>query len=320
VSVISRGAIETTYGFSGQELRGLAAHTDGKFAVLLWNPGTAVMTLSKRGSGGGQLWATNLNSAYARWDEWLGGSRLAYGNGLYATYFTVYGVSSWPEGHYGDQLAYVNDAGVKQSGGWDWGCSHSMAQLVSYHPDLAKFASVCASDCYPEKGIMANHNHEIYFADGNCGGLAAAQLGGMALAEGGWKLVFNALDRPCCTGKGIGLATIDTNYAGRYTWLTGTDGSFERDPVLGRLGTSTQSDRYVVGWTTTNNGAYWLGLMDGEGNFLRGPEDVTAAGVRWGSRDDSFRTRADGTISWVYGEPLGTQLVLFQLDGGEYLP
>jgi hypothetical protein len=45
-----------------------------------------------------------------------------------------------------------------------------------------------------------------------------------------------------------------------------------------------------TGWRTTNDGKYWLGIIDGAGNFLRGPEDVTAAGVRWGNRDDSFRS------------------------------
>ena len=70
----------------------------------------------------------------------------------------------------------------------------------------------------------------------------------------------------------------------------------------------------------SGNGQQILGIIDGQGNFLRGPEDVTAVGVRWGNRDDSFRTRADGTVSWVHGEPLGTEIVLFRLDGGAYFP
>jgi hypothetical protein len=320
VSVISGASIEHTYNYAAKSLRGLVAHDDGGFAILLWQPATETMWLSKRATNGSEVWTSSLNSDIAKADFWLGGSRLSYGDGLYAAYFTALGIpGAWPEGHYGDQLTYVNDSGVKQSGGWDWGCSHSMAQLVSYHPDLAQFLPVCSSDCYPEKGILARFNR-VYTADGNCGGLVSAQLGQIALGDGTWKVVFSALSKPCCTGRGIALATVDAGFEGTFTWLTNTNGSYERDPVLGRLGTDLQADRYVVGWTTTNNGAYWLAIVDGAGAFIRAPENLAPAGVRWGNRDDSFRTRPDGTVSWVYGEPLGTGLTLFRFDGTAYLP
>ncbi len=73
-----------------------------------------------------------------------------------------------------------------------------MAQLVSYHPGLAQFAPICSSDCYRTKGILIDDYYRVYEADGNCGGLVAAQLGGIAPAANTWKLVFSALDRPCC--------------------------------------------------------------------------------------------------------------------------
>jgi hypothetical protein len=323
VSVIAGASIEHTYNYAAKSLRGLVTHDDGGFAILLWQPSTETMWLSKRATNGSEVWTSSLNSDIARADFWLGGSRLSYGDGLYAAYFTVYGISGPYATHHGDQLTYVNDGGVKQSGGWDWGCSHSMAQLVSYHPDLAEFLPVCSSDCYPQKGIIAMFStgyNRVYAADGNCGGLVSAQLGQIALGDGDWKVVFNALSEPCCTGRGIAFATVDAGFDGAYTWLTNTNGSYERDPVLGRLGTELQSDRYLVGWTTTNNGAYWLAIIDGEGTFIRAPENLAPAGVRWGNRDDSFRTRPDGTVSWVYGEPLSTELTLFQFDGTAYLP
>jgi hypothetical protein len=324
VSLISGASIEHTYNYAARSLRGLVAHDDGGFAILLWQPTTETMWLSRRAANGSEVWAANLNSAIARADFWLGGTRLSYGNGLYAAYFTVLGIpGAWPAGHYGDQLTYVNDSGIIQPEGWDWGCSHSMAQLVNYHPDLAQFLPVCSSDCYPEKGIIAMSGtgyDRVYAADGNCGGLASAQLGQIALGDGDWKLVFNALSRPCCIGRGIALAAVNASLEGTYTWLTNTDGTFERDPVLGRLGTDLQADRYLVGWTTTNNGAYWLAVINGQGTFIRAPENLAPTGVRWGNRDDSFRTRPDGTVSWVYGEPVSTKLTLFRFDGTAYLP
>jgi hypothetical protein len=140
-------------------------------------------------------------------------------------------------------------------------------------------------------------------------------LGQVALAADSWKLVFSALDRPGYEGKGIGLATIDGDFQSSFVWLTDTDGQWERDPAVARLGVDLGSDRYLVGWRTTNDGVYWLGVIDGDGGLLMGPEEVSSVGISWGDRDDSFRTRADGTVSWVQGDALGTALRLFRFDG-----
>ena len=320
VSVISGSTVERTFDFPAKSVRGLVAHDDGTFAVLLWDPDTDIIWLSKRGENGDEIWTTNLNSEIAIADFWLGDGRLAYGNGLYIAYFTVKGVSGGFTGHHGDQLTFVDDNGVIQDGGWGWGCSHSMAELVSYRADLDQFVAVCSSDCFPGKGIFINSSHQVYEADGNCGGNVSAQLGQFALGEGSWKLVFNALDRPGYEGHGIALATIDADYQSDFTWLTNTDGSYERDPVIARLGSDGETERYLVGWTTTNDEAYWLGIIDGEGNFLAGPEDVTSAGVRWGNRDDSFRMRADGSVSWVQGDEMRRTLRLFRFEESTYIP
>ena len=319
ISIISSAAIERTFDYQAQSVRGLVAHGDGNFAVLLWRSDPSVMYLSKRDRNGNAIWTTNLNSTMAVADFGLGDSRLVYGNGLYAAYFTVGGVADPLTGHYGDQLTYVGDNGSIQPGGWIWGCSHSMAQLVGYHPGLNQFMPVCSSDCLPSKGIVADYN-QIYEADGDCRGRVSAQLGQIALGEVSWKLAFNAWGTSCCAGHGIALATIDKNYQSSITWLTHTDGAYEEDPVIARLGSGVQAERYVVGWTTVNDDVYWLAVIDGEGNFLAGPEEVTSAGVRWGNRDESFRTRPDGSVSWVQGEPTDTALRLFRFDGSAYLP
>lgn len=319
VSVIS-DTIEHTFDFSAQSIRGLVAHDDGTFAVLLWDPNAEIIWLSKRGENGDEIWTTNLNSEIAVADFWLGDGRLTYGNGLYIVYFTVQGVSGGFTGHHGDQLTFVGDDGVIQDGGWGWGCSHSMAELVSYRADLDQFIAVCSSDCFPGKGIFVNGGHQVYESDGNCGGCVSAQLGQFALGEGSWKLVFNALDRQGYEGHGIALATIDEDYQSDFTWLTNTDGSYERDPVIARLRPDGETERYLVGWTTTNDETYWLGVIDGAGHFLAGPEEVTSAGVAWGNRDDSFRTRADGSISWVQGEPTSTGLHIFRFEESTFTP
>lgn len=321
VSVVGNSGIEQTFDFAARSLRGLVAHDNGMFAVLLYDVDNRVIWLSKLQANGAAIWTTNLNSTIAAPDFWLGGSRLAYGDGLYVAYFTVQGTSGGYTDHYGDQLTYVNDSGVVQNGaGWDWGCSHSMAQLVNYHPDLSAFIPVCSSDCYASKGILIEDNHVVYQGDGNCAGFVSTQLGQVARGDGRWLLVFSALDRPCCDGKGIGLAVINSGFASSVTWLTNTDGAYERDPVVANLGTDLSTDRYLTGWTTTNDGVYWLAVIDGAGDFVVEPEEVTSAGVTWGNRDDSFRTRVDGTVSWVQGDPGSTTLHLFRFNGSSYLP
>ena len=316
VSMISGSNIQSTFDFPGASVGGLVAHNDASFAVLLWYSDSNIMRLSRRDQSGNEIWTTNINSDIALFNSWLGGSRLTFGNSEYVAYFTVKGVEgAWPAGHYGDQLTHVDEDGNIQSGGWDWGCSHSMAQLVNYHPDLDKFMAVCSSDCYPGKGIFINHNeHQVFESDGNCGGLVSVQLGQTALAEGSWKLLFNALGRTGYAGHGIALTTIDENYQSNFMWLTNTNGEYERDPVIARLGNSLQSNRYVVGWKTINDDVYWLGVIDGSGNFLAGPEKVSSAGIAWGNRDDSFRTRTDGRVSWVQGNTESTLLYLFYFD------
>jgi hypothetical protein len=320
VSTITGTIITQLVNFSGQSVRGLAAHADGSFAVLRWDAANDIMWMSKHQANGSEIWKTNLNTTIAIPEFWLGDGRLAYGNGKYAAYFTVNGISGGFDGHYGDQLSYVNDSGVIQSGGWDWGCSHSMAQLISYHPQLSKFAPVCSSDCYASKGILANDNQVLYAGDGDCGGMVSTQLGQLAVADQSWKLIFNALNRPSVVGHGVGFATVNGSFQSSYVWLTNTTGDYERDPIMARLGSNLNSGRYLVGWATTNDGVFRLGIVDDTGAFIKGPEELTSTGVRWGNRTDTLRTRVGGTVSWVHGEAGSSQLHLFRLDGRSYLP
>jgi len=319
VSVVaSDGTLSQTYTYAARSIRGLVAHEDGQFAVLLWDGSD--MRLSKRSWTNGEVWTTSVDGGRTSYNPGIGDSRLAYGGGLYAAYFAVHGDSDWMAGHEGDQLTFVNDSGVLQPGGWEWGCSHSMAELIAYHPNLAKFVPVCSSDCYASTGILLNYDQVVCACDGNCGGLVSAQLGQIALSSDSWKLVFNGMTSGGYVGKGVGLATIDGTFQSSYVWLTDTDGSYERDPVIARLGSDLSSDRYLVGWTTIHDGGYWLGVIDGSGAFVFGPEEMFSAGVDWGNRDDSFRTRPDGRVSWVQGDPSGTTLSLFLFDGSAYLP
>ena len=319
VSVISAANhLTQTFDYAGHSIRGLVAHSDGTFATLRYDSGSTIMWLSKYNANGAQVWATNIKGSLTRFDDDIGDSRLAYGNGIYGAYFSVYGVSGWVQGHNGDQLTYVNSSGAVQSGGREWGCSHSMAALINYHPSLAKFMPVCSSDCYASKGILIDDSQVAYPCDGNCGGLVSAQLGQVAQAASAWKLVYSAMDRPGFPGKGIGLATINSSFQSSTVWLTNTSGTYEQDPVIARLGTTIGSDRYLVGWRTSNNGNFYLGVIAGDGSFKFPLELVSSGGITWGNRDDSLRTRSDGKVSWVQGSPTSTTLNYYVFDGSSF--
>jgi len=65
----------------------------------------------------------------------IGESRLEYGDNIFRAYYHVHGVSSWQTGHEGDSLKTITADGVDITE-WDWGCSHSMSNLLKYNPDL----------------------------------------------------------------------------------------------------------------------------------------------------------------------------------------
>ena len=309
VSTVTGSSISATRNFTGSRVRGLVAHDDGTYAVLLKNGAT--LSLSKRAASGAATWTTNLNSTIAEDSSSLGGHRLAYGGGFYAAYWAVHGISGLYAGHEGDQLTFVSDSGVIQAGGWDWGCSHSMAQLAGYFTAGPGFTVFCTTDAYPSPpGLKMNRDTTIFQGDGNQRGLVSVQLGQMAEWENGWKVAFNALDTSGSEAYGVGLATIGGPSPG-VVWLTATEGSYERDPSLARLG-SQVPERFLVGWRTSNDGVFHVGVIDNVGVFLEGPEAMSTTGPGWGNRDDSFRSATDGSVAWLEGSAGSASLKLYR--------
>ncbi len=310
ITQISGASTTTINSFTGLKLKGLVAHNDGSYAVLHWNSPSENMQLAEYNAAGVQQWATTVDTANTEFDDWLGDSRLAYGNETYAAYYTVYGTGSWMDGHHGDQLRYVNGSG-SITGGWEWGCSHSMAELISWDADLG-FTPLCSSDMYPSKGLVKGSSQNLVPSDGNAGGLVSLQLGQMAAGNGEWKAIFNAMDMPCCVGRGIGFVRFGGAAGTNVTWLTNTTGAYERDPAMARLPDAPGGgDRYLVGWRTTNNGEFYLAVVSGDGSIINGPDPVGAAGIAWGNRDNSFQSRPDGSVSWVYGSASSSTVTLF---------
>jgi hypothetical protein len=215
-----------------------------------------------------------------------------------------------------------------------------MSNLLRHHPALGEFLPVCVTDCYPgtdgdfetqsQGGIYLNHDDsKVLDVDGGCNGSVAGELGGLALAPAGWKLVFNAHQAPMTLGQSsydestmdqdIGFASIASDLSvGSVVWLTSTPSIDEADATITRWEPSDDAtEQYVVGWAEPAAAyTYRLARVDASGALLEGPVDVSAS-AQWGRRDDPFRQHYDGDIVWAWFDAAGsTTLHVGRIDSG----
>nr|XP_026695671.1 uncharacterized protein LOC100178652 isoform X2 [Ciona intestinalis] len=293
-------------------------------------------------------WTTLLNSDISVPDRNVGDFRMSYGNGFFIVYFSVYGIDNFANATNGEQVSFVDDGGnLKTTSfpipgqehvktGDDWGCSHSLAQLVNYHSIDNQFIIVCSADLYP-KGISLGDSQSgtlIYRSYGNGKGITSAQLGQIAEANTGWKLVFNAEDTECCPGSGIGFTTIynekntvtSKQQIDPITWITRSNGSHERDPVIARiyLGNLTDTrETYILGWLDILSNEYNVEIINTFGtpilkesklsNIADGLINFTNCNnscLKWGNRDDSFHTLRNGNVGWIAAPPKSSSIWL----------
>ena len=303
---------------AGLECRGIAAEPDGHFAALLWDNATDKIYVRRFDIAGAQAWSTELtNSDNHPTDFGIGESRLEFGGDKYGAYYHVHSDS----GHEGDTLKFTAASTGAQTTQWSWGCSHSMSDLLSYHPQANSFLPVCVTDCYPGTGsgdfatvaiggVYTDNKNKVMSVDAGCNGSVAGELGGAAIAPVGWKVTFNAHQAPATMGdksystatmnQDIAFAAIDAGHklTGAVVWLTTTPAN-EADSALARWqpdGDATE--QYLVGWMEpATPAAYKLARVGAAGNFLEGPTDV-AARAKWGQRDDPLRVHTNHDVVW----------------------
>lgn len=335
----------TTYDLGTFVLRGLSAEPDGNWGALLWQrdsatPNNSKMFVRRYDTAGAQQFSTELDNTNAAADDFnIGESRLEYDvpNTRYGAYFHVHGKPGYfADGHEGDALFWVDKTTGAASLGWQWGCSHSMSNLLRYSPAASFTVPICASDCYPGTtgtnfasdsigGIYLERSasKKVRNFDAGCNGSVATELGGAAPGAAGWKLVFNGHQNPAVNGQGsydkstmnqdIGFQAIsDTRtMSGSIVWLTTSSGVNEANSAIARwqpMGDTTE--QYVVGWTSSPTGeTYYLARVGATGAFLEGPIAITSA--KWGRRDDPFRTHLNGDIVWAWFDSAGSTTLRF---------
>lgn len=316
---------------AGYECRGLAAEPDGHFAALLWRDSDDTILVRRYDAAGMPGTSTGLTNADNNpTDFGIGESRLEFGAGKYGAYYHVHSDS----GHEGDTLKWVAASTGAETTGWDWGCSHSMSNLLTFNATSSAFLNACVTDCYPGTsgsnfatasigGIYLNRREKVMDVAAGCNGSVAGELGGAAPAPGGWKMVFNAHQAPTTLGQDsydentmnqdIGFVSIAGDMtAGDVTWLTTTSAIDEADSALARWEPSDDAaEQYLVGWAEPGNaGVYKLARLSATGAVLEAPIDVTAR-AKWGQRDDPFRQHVNKDVVWAWFDAANSTTLRF---------
>lgn len=220
----------------------------------------------------------------------------------FVAYFNIY--HHFSDGtHQGDQLNYYDLNGNTASGGWGWGCSHSLDLELANVGDAV--GPVCLSDCYPQKAILFNHYTVISSEpSGNCQGGSSAKLGSLlAVADGYWVTYVTPTSG---TNGDVVVQRIMTNGStGPRVFVTNTPTVAEMRPHLTKFG-----DGLLVGWVVSGT-THYLQRLDTAGAPVGAPEMTSGAY----SYANAYFTYPDGDVGWVWTDyNNNTQINLGRFD------
>ena len=265
----------------------LVAHDDG-FAVLVMEANR--MYIERYTNGGTRLFRTELTDADDRVDGWHCG-KLAYDGTHYAAYFAIHGTAGLTEGHEGDKLKYVDGLGNIESGGWEWGCSHSMDVRLFFNGALDM--PFCISDCYPGKGVYVKNQYLISAADGNCAGITNARFGEAVTAAGYGVLIYLSIEGR--THWDVIFDSFETSSpfsVNAEKALTATADQNEINPKI----VPFDSGEILVSWEVSGGDSRTFRFFDADGNALA---DAESLNVHAGPVND-MKVFPNGDIGWAW--------------------
>lgn len=237
-------------------------------------------------------------------NEWFGtgirAGRLIWTGAQWAAYFTVQRL--WPDNvaHYGDTLRLHGADGAPASTVWGWGCSHSMEVGLAQRP--GQLGAICASDCYPQKGVLFNHRTFLYGDSvANCAGKYGTHLGGLVALQDGFWAAFTAGEKR--ESADVALARIGADgKPGAPVWLS-SDKVEDSAPRLARYGAELLVGYRAAGQTGSGAGKDLFtradlasGTAAGAGEALPG-SDLGAA--------SDFLSFANGDVGWAQRSAAG---------------
>jgi hypothetical protein len=276
---------------AGTEARGLVAHDDG--AGVLVRRGDLMVFVRLNDAGAEQASLSIVGGKDhtvegSRWiDDWPHQGRLAWSGTQYAAYFGQTGNHGSAGNHQGDQYAFISPQGVRATGGWDWGCSHSLDDRIAHNGTA--WAPICISDTYPGAGIFFANKTKVSDEPSvtNVGGIA--KLGGLVPAPDGFWMTFTTPEGRASTDVGF-IKISNTGAPSGRVYLTDTASVQEGYSHLAAYG-----DRLLAGWDAGGTTPVTLAVIDKTGAVV---EAAAATTARIGGQDD-FATFANGDAGWA---------------------
>lgn len=273
----------------GVEVRGFVAHDDGAALIVVRGDAMVFVRFDASGNVAATLDIVG-NQTHdvdgARWiDDWPHQGRLAWSGSEYSAYFGQTGNHGAAGNHQGDNWAIISPAGERQSGGWDWGCSHSLDSRIAHNG--TDWAPICISDTYPGAGIFFRNRVEVSHEPSvtNVGGVA--KLGGLVPAPDGYWLSFTTPENRA--SPDVAFIHIDNEgSASGQAYLTDTADVDERYSHLAAYG-----DQLLAGWDS--GGQLTLAVIDTAGSIVEGPVETA---TQIGGQDD-FATFANGDAGFA---------------------
>lgn len=215
---------------------------------------------------------------------------LSFDGQRWIAYFTV--DRRWPDQkiYQGDMLRYFLPDGSFADGGWAWGCSQSMELALGVVQGQA--APVCASDCYPRKGVLLAAKSLLYgdAQVANCAGDYGTALAGVVpYKRGAWVgFVGRQEDRRAQ----VGMVRLDERLLpGPVRWVS-AQATLAKSPALAQLGAA----RLLAGWFDQERS--YLARLEAESGK---PElEAEAVGQARLDRASRFVTLANGDVAWAF--------------------
>ncbi len=230
--------------------------------------------------------------------------RIAFDGANYAGYFGS-AISVSQSGciniHQGDRMQIVDGSGALQSGGFEWGCSHSGYERIVWDDSAQKFVTVCKTD-NNNRIAYAPGLDTIYPVD-----LAYSNLGNLVVASGGgyWLTASDIQDGQPANADGqadVHLLHFSSAEADQDITLASDPALNSRAPHLAAYG----SERMVAAWeTSTQTGdlrqndnlrtLHVQVLSRATGGAEGEPLDVDVRGNRY----QDFKEFPDGSVAYA---------------------
>ncbi|KAJ3380823.1 hypothetical protein HDU84_005554 [Entophlyctis sp. JEL0112] len=263
--------------------------------------------------------ATGPNVVFVWWYAHHG--RLAYDGTNFAAYFGA-AISVSQGGciniHQGDRMKVVDPTGAIVNGGFDWGCSHSGYERVTWDNTAGAFVGICKTD----------NNNQIMFPD-TYGSIYPVDLWysdlGDVVTDGAgayWTIVSNA--RAGQPAETDGLADVHLVHFSRSgasddIVLASDAGINDRAPHLALFGSS----QMLAVWETSSavgelqfedsGRTMFVQLLDrASGSTLGSPisVDKTIAGNRY----QAFTSFPDGSVAYLAPGSTSTKLKILRIS------